>query len=205
MTMAPHYAECILRNALAMGADEALLLSDRAFAGSDTIATAKTLARAIKKGPLPELILCGKKAIDSETGHIGPQLGALLDIPAVTGVLSMSLCGGGEIDLLRAQDGGIVRLRAKMPVLLSLCNGTEMVRNPTITGLRQSRSAGINVLTSSDLGMDAASSGQNASGTETISIRELQFGRRQGEKTEDMTCGVKELARLLTEEGGGGA
>ena len=79
LSMSPMLAEPMLRSALAMGADEAVLVCDRIFAGSDTIATAKTLSAALKALPRQDMIFCGSKAIDSETGHIGAQLAALND------------------------------------------------------------------------------------------------------------------------------
>ena len=82
--MGPPQAESALREALSMGADRAILVSDRAFAGADTLATSYMLSVAIKKIKNYDLILCGRQAIDGETGQVGPQLAEALDLPQAT-------------------------------------------------------------------------------------------------------------------------
>ena len=84
ITMGPPQAEQILRDSLALGVDEVLLLSDPAFAGADTLATSYTLFKAIQKLCEYGLIICGKQAIDGDTAQVGPGIGAFLDIPQVT-------------------------------------------------------------------------------------------------------------------------
>ena len=84
ISMGPAQAEFALREALAMGADEAILLSDRAFAGADTWATSFTLAQGIKKLGNFDLILCGRQAIDGDTAQVGPGIAEHLDLPQVT-------------------------------------------------------------------------------------------------------------------------
>ncbi len=84
ITMGPPKAETALRDALAMGCDRAILLSDRKFGGADTWATAYTLSLAIKKLAPVDLVICGERATDGETGQVGPELAAALDIPLVT-------------------------------------------------------------------------------------------------------------------------
>ena len=83
LTMGPPQAEKALREALAMGADEAFLLTDRAFGGSDTLATSTIIAAAVKKLQ-PDLVLCGRQAIDGDTAQVGPQIAEHLDIPQIT-------------------------------------------------------------------------------------------------------------------------
>ena len=83
LTMGPMQAEKALREALAMGADEAYLLSDRAFAGSDTLATSTIIAAAVKKLGA-DLVLCGRQAIDGDTAQVGPQIAEHLGIPQIT-------------------------------------------------------------------------------------------------------------------------
>lgn len=82
LSMGPSQSEEALREALAAGADEAILLTDPAFAGADTLATSHVLARAISRlKPFPDLVLCGKQTIDSDTGHVGPQIAEELNLP----------------------------------------------------------------------------------------------------------------------------
>lgn len=199
ITMAPQYAEHILRTALAMGADEAVHISDKVFAGADTIATANTLARAIKLLPRQDIILCGKKAIDSETGHIGPQLGALLEMTVITNVLDFDRTEA-SILVRRSQENGTSSYSCPFPALLTVVNGSSMVRAATILGLRRSKSVDIRLLTGAELGLDALSAGKNASGTETIEIKKLQFAHRHGKRETDAAKGAAVLATML---GGG--
>ena len=110
-----------------MGADKAVLISDRRIAGSDTLVTASILAAAIAKLPPQDLILCGKKSIDSETGHVGPQLSVLLSRPIATNVLSFTLVDN-RVEFLRAGDRGQRVYAGSLPCILTVCKGNEMVR-----------------------------------------------------------------------------
>jgi len=197
ITMAPQYADYILRTALAMGADKAVHVSDIAFAGADTIATSHILAKAISMLPPQDLILCGKKALDSETGHIGPQLASKLNIPFAAGALDLSMPEEKVLEFTRAQDGGLVRLRAKSPLLLSVCNGSTMVRSASILGLKKSRTAEIMLVDSASLGISDRRFGQSISGTETTSVKELRFRSRNHRETDDIKRGACELSEII--------
>ena len=189
LTMAPKSGDQILRTALAMGADSAYHISDRAYAGSDTIATAGIISGTIKTLEPFDLILCGRKAIDSETGHIGPQLAQSLGIPLLSGVLSFR-AEDGCIYAVRAQSDGTAEYKCAFPVLLSVINGTGMVRTPTIFGLRRAKSTEIPIV-------DASSVPAVSSGTETVSVTELCFAHRKGERVTDIEQGIEGLVRLL--------
>ncbi len=192
MTMGPDYAEHELRNALAMGADKAILITDRLFAGADTLRTAAILAAAIQKLPAFDLILCGKKSIDSETGHIGPQLATCCGLLAVNNVTEFSLENGG-IRLERTQDDGLVRLWEPTPALLTLCYGTETVRSPGIAGLRRSRNAEILYFHAADLAEETLPD----SGTETIDVKMLGFSERSHDGTETVEEGIRFVMTVL--------
>ncbi len=96
LTMGPPQAEAALREALGYGADAAVLLSDRAFAGADTWATALTLAKAIEKLGGADLIFCGKQAIDGDTAQVGPMLATILDIPYVAWARKLAFGDGAS-------------------------------------------------------------------------------------------------------------
>lgn len=185
MTMGPSSAEDILRDALAMGADEAVLVSDPAFAGSDTVATASVLAAAVRLLPPQQLILCGKKAIDSETGHIGPQMAVLLDMPCIINVTSFS-----TEELTCAQEDGMARYSVDRPAVYTVVNGTSMVRMPTIMGLRRSKKAEIQRF-------DSSSISPFPSGTETLSVTEQHFAHRSAVKETDADAGAAALLKML--------
>ena len=119
-TMGPPQSEEALREALAAGADRAILLTEHAFAGADTLATSHVLARAISKlKPFPDLVLCGMQTIDSDTGHVGPQIAEELGLPQVCGVNEIHL----EEDFLvvkRVSDGFLETLQVNLPALLTV-------------------------------------------------------------------------------------
>ncbi|MFH1479628.1 MAG: electron transfer flavoprotein subunit beta/FixA family protein [Pseudomonadota bacterium] len=120
MSMGPPQSEEALREALAAGADQAILLTDPSFAGADTLATSHVLARAISRlEPFPDLILCGNQTVDSDTGHVGPQIAEELNLPQVCGVHEIH---PEEVSLRvkRRHDSFLDIIRVSMPALLSV-------------------------------------------------------------------------------------
>ncbi|WP_270941025.1 electron transfer flavoprotein subunit beta/FixA family protein [Romboutsia lituseburensis] len=117
LTMGPPQAKNALKEALAMGADRAILLTDRAFAGADTLATSKTIAGAIKNIE-HDLIIAGRQAIDGDTAQVGPQIANHLGIPSITYVEKMEV-KGDTITVNRAFEDGYQVIKAKMPVLVT--------------------------------------------------------------------------------------
>ncbi len=118
LTMGPPQAENALRETMAMGADEAILLSDRAFAGSDTWATATVLAAAIKKIGKYDLILCGLQAIDGDTAQVGPEIAEFLDLPQVTYAKEVTI-SDNTLTVKRMFEDGYFVNEVKMPALLT--------------------------------------------------------------------------------------
>ena len=121
VTMGPPGAREVLDWALALGADEAVLLSDRAFAGADTLATAYTLAEYMRKMVEPDIILCGNQTEDGATGQVAPQIAELLNIPHVTSVSEVSYVD--ESTLIAKQNieyGGYLKVKVKLPALLAV-------------------------------------------------------------------------------------
>ena len=120
LSMGPPQSEEALREALASGADQATLLTDPAFAGADTLATSHVLARAISNLKLfPDLVLCGRQTIDSDTGHVGPQIAEELDLPQVCSVNEIHR-EGDFLVVKRFNEGFLDTLRVTMPVLLTV-------------------------------------------------------------------------------------
>lgn len=115
LTMGPPQAEEALRETLSRGVDEAVLLSDRAFAGSDTWATSTTLAAAVSKLADVDLVICGKQAVDGDTAQVGPEMATLLDIPYATLVRSIEWTSGGDLKVTRQTDEGIEIWRLPSP------------------------------------------------------------------------------------------
>jgi electron transfer flavoprotein beta subunit len=120
LTMGPPQSEEALREALAAGADQAVLITDPRFAGADTLATSHALARAISRlEPFPDLILCGKQSIDSDTGHVGPQIAEELDLPQVCGATEIHL-EEGSLMVKQVSDGFLNTFRVSLPALVTV-------------------------------------------------------------------------------------
>lgn len=120
ITMGPPKAETALRDALAMGCDRAILLSDRRFGGSDTWATAYTLAQCIRKLEPYDLIICGERATDGETGQVGPAIAASLDLPLVTYVSRVIDAGDDFLRLERMVETGREQVSSPLPLLITV-------------------------------------------------------------------------------------
>jgi len=134
ITMGPKNAECILREALAMGADNAVLLCDPKFAGSDTCATSRVLSSVIKeKFPETDLILFGQSAIDGETAQTGPSTAVRLNLPFITRVNEIS-CEGNTITVHQETDTNKSVYKAELPVVLCINNYINKPELPVITG-----------------------------------------------------------------------
>lgn len=141
ISMGPPQAEAVLREALAMGADKAFLLTDRAFAGADTLATSYTLSLAIKKllKGSPEkrnyLVILGAQAIDGDTGQVGPELAEELDIPQITYVQKFEL-KEGKIRVERVfRTEEVVIIETDIPALISVLKEINNPRLPTLSGV----------------------------------------------------------------------
>ncbi len=120
VTMGPPAAAAILRHSLFMGADETILITDRKFAGADTLATSYTLSCAAKKIGKFDVILCGRQAIDGDTAQVGPQLAEKLDIPQLTYVEEVQDVKGGKLRARCQIDGGYEVIETPLPVLLTV-------------------------------------------------------------------------------------
>ncbi|MCG0278272.1 MAG: electron transfer flavoprotein subunit beta/FixA family protein [Thermanaeromonas sp.] len=154
LSMGPPQAEDALLEALAMGVDRAILLTDRAFAGADTAATSYTLAQAIKQlGPY-DLVLTGRQAIDGDTAQVGPQLAELLDIPQVTYVQKIELLSDGTCRLQRALERGYEIVETRLPALFTVIKELNTPRYPSIRGIMRALRQGVTVWTANDVPVD---------------------------------------------------
>jgi electron transfer flavoprotein beta subunit len=131
ISMGPPSAVEVLRDALSRGADHAVLLSDRKFAGADTLATSHVLERAVRKSGDFDLIFCGRQAIDGDTAQTGPQVAEKLKIPQVTFAESIEELNGDDIIIRRTIEGGYEQLRGKLPLLITVTNSAEKPRPPS--------------------------------------------------------------------------
>lgn len=160
--------EQLLRDAIARGADEGVLLSDRRFAGADTLATSYTLSMGIA-GKIPyDLILCGKMAVDGDTAQIGPELAEQLHIPHVTDVCCMIKASEKELIVKKKCDHGYQIIRVMLPALLTVTREINLPRLPSIAGIKASCEKEIPVVNADMLDLDQSRIGLNGSPTQVM-------------------------------------
>ena len=135
ISMGPPQAEEALREALALGADEAILLCDRAFAGSDTWATANVLGAAIKKIGNYDLLLFGRQAIDGDTAQVGPQTAEFLQIPQITYAQKIEL-EGKKVKVERQMEEGYEVIESSLPCLITCLTELNETEYPSLKGIR---------------------------------------------------------------------
>ncbi len=170
VTMGPPQADAALREAISMGVDEAVLVSDRAFAGSDTWATSYTLACAIKKIGKFDIIFCGKQAADGDTAQVGPGVSMHLDIPQVTYVKKIEEVTTEYARVERMTEEGYEVVEAPLPVLFTVVKEINDPRIPSLKGKMRSKSAQIRTLIAKDIDADEKSLGLNGSPTQVVKI-----------------------------------
>jgi electron transfer flavoprotein beta subunit len=170
LTMGPPQAEEALRETLSRGVDEAVLLSDRAFAGSDTWATSTTLAAAVSKLADVDLVICGKQAVDGDTAQVGPEMATLLDIPYATLVRSIEWTSGGDLKVTRQTDEGIEIWRLPLPSLITVLKEVGEPRMPSLRHKMRAKKAQIPVWGADDLGLSPDSVGLCGSYTQVVRV-----------------------------------
>jgi electron transfer flavoprotein beta subunit len=170
ITMGPSQAEAALREAISLGADEAVLLSDRAFAGADTWATAYTLSCAVKKLQQHDLIICGRQTIDGDTGQVGPELAEMLDIPFVAYVSQVEEIKDGYLRVQRMVEEGHEVIETALPAVITVAKEINVPRLPSLRGIMKSKSAKIDTWGINELGVDESTVGLSGSSTQVIKI-----------------------------------
>lgn len=169
ITMGPPQAEVALREALSMGADEAVLLTDRAFAGSDTWATSYTLSMAVRKLGA-RIVICGKQAIDGDTAQVGPEMAEFLDIPHISYVRRIEEVSEDRIRVQRLMDDGYDIVESSLPVLLTVVKELNQPRLPSLKGKMSAKKTEIKKWTASDIGAGGDKTGLQGSPTQVKKI-----------------------------------
>lgn len=168
ITMGPPQAETALKSAIAMGADEGYLVTDRAFAGSDTWATSYTLASAIKTLGKTDLIICGKQAIDGDTAQVGPGVAEMLDIPFVAWVRKVEEISAAAIRVERLMDDGYDIVEMALPGLITVVKEINTPRMASLKGKMRAKSAAIARIDSKTMTVDQARLGLSGSPTQVL-------------------------------------
>ncbi len=171
ITMGPPMAEEVLYEALAVGADRGLLLTDKAFAGADTYATSYTLARTIEQRcPGFDLVLCGCYSSDSETAQVGPQLAEELDVPAAAYVENFEI-KGRTAHMQRVSDNFLEIMEMKLPGLITIMTRSYAPRYPSLDGLADAfEHPPISILSAKDVTLDLNRIGRQGSPTRIINV-----------------------------------
>ena len=170
ITMGPPQAESALREAIALGIDRAVLLSDRVFAGADTWATALTLRNAVRRFKEWNLIIFGKQTLDGDTGQVGPELAHLLNIPFIGYASSVEEIKKNRITVKRLSEDRYETFEIKIPAAISVGKDINLPRVPSLRGKLKAKNEQIPVWTASDIGVEENDAGLAGSFTQVIKI-----------------------------------
>ncbi|MFH1338877.1 MAG: electron transfer flavoprotein subunit beta/FixA family protein [Candidatus Omnitrophota bacterium] len=170
ISMGPPQAEGALREAISMGCDEGILLTDRAFAGSDTWATSFALSCAIKKIGDFDLILCGKQASDGDTAQVGPGISVHLGLPQVTYVKKIEEIADGTARVQRMTEEGYDVIQSPIPALFTVVKEINEPRIPSLRGMMRAKKAEIIRWGAKDIQADSQRIGLAGSPTQVIKI-----------------------------------
>ncbi len=177
LSMGPPKADKAVREAIAMGCDRGVLISDRGFAGSDTWATSYVLAAAIRKLAPFELVVCGERATHGDTGQVGPGIAAFLDLPVATYVSRLRSIADGAATVERLVETGREVLQLRLPAVLTVVKEIGDPRLPTLRGKQRARKTDVPVWGPGDLDVDPAHIGLNGSPTRVVRIHKPTVAR----------------------------
>jgi electron transfer flavoprotein beta subunit len=196
VSMAPRNEVNGLRTALAMGADQAILISDEALAGSDALGTAKVLAAAIARAE-PDLVLTATESSDGYTGTVPEQIAELMGVPSVTFAKSIEVADG-QVKVKRQTEAGYDDVTCPTPCVVSVTAGVVEPRYPSFKGIMAAKSKPVDELTVGDLGIDVSSVGWAGGGQEIIAVEEAP-ARGSGEIIEDEGEAHERIVAFLEE------
>ena len=195
VTMGPPQAEAVLTEAISMGADEGILLTDRAFAGSDTWATSHTIAEAVRKLAKVDAVFCGKQAIDGDTAQTGPGIAASLDWPQVTFVGRVREMTAGHVICERYVENGVQVLKTLLPAVLTVLKDANVPRIPSLRGKMKARTFKPVLWGAADLNLAPEETGFSGSPTKVVTTATPEA--RHGGRVHRGTPG--ELAAIMAD------
>jgi len=170
MTMGPPKAAEVLREVISLGADDAILLTDRAFAGSDTWATSLTLAEGIRGVGAVDLVICGKQAVDGDTAQVGPELADRLGWPFIAYVRKIEEIREGYIRAERMMEFGYEVVESSLPAVISVVKEINEPRLPSLKGKMRAKKHDIREWGAADLGLEGDNIGLAGSPTQVIKV-----------------------------------
>ena len=204
ITMGLPKATDILRDAMFRGADDVVLLTDRALGGADTLATSYALSMAIRKIGMPDIILCGRQAIDGDTAQVGPQVAQKLGIHQVTYVESIEkVCPEcGKTLVMRRIDGGIEKVEAPLPCLLTITGSAEECRPQNAKRVmiyKKDKNLPLTQWSASDIEADLEQCGLAGSPTKVKAVQNIVFKAKESKRLTGSDGDVESLIHELLE------
>ncbi|NQT59934.1 MAG: electron transfer flavoprotein subunit beta/FixA family protein [Bacteroidetes bacterium] len=205
ITMGPLSAERVLREAVAMGCDEAVHLSDRKFGGADTWATSYTLAQGILKIGSYDLIITGERATDGDTGQVGPGIAAWLNIPLATYVSKIDSITEKRMEVERLIEEGYQSVRITLPAVMTVVKEAASPRLPTLKGKKRAKQLVIPLYGYEDIAADPKKIGLKGSPTRVVKIEIPKVTRTcrsvAAHDDEGVKAAVDELMAYLSTRG----
>lgn len=195
ISMGPPQAEVSLKEAISLGADDAILITDRGFAGSDTWATSYALSMAIRKIAIYDIIICGKQASDGDTAQVGPGISTQLGIPQVAYVKKIESINNSKAKLERMTEEGYDVIGAPLPCLITVVKEINEPRLPSLKGKMRAKSAKITIWTAKDIDCDPKNIGLEGSPTKVVKI----FNPPRREKGEVLAGETREVVDKLVD------
>ena len=199
VSMGPQNAEKALREALALGCDDAVLLSDKGFRGADTWSTSYTISQAIRKIGTYDLIICGERATDGETGQVGPGIAAFLELPLVTYVRKIFDVEENSTYLERLVEGGVEINHSELPLLITVVKEIANPRLPTLRGMIKAKKMSIPVWGPSEIEANPNFIGLKGSPTRVVKITKPKIIRKGNVKIGRTTQELEEIADDLVQ------
>ena len=196
LSMAPPFAKTTIREGLAMGADRAVLLSDRVFAGSDSLGTAEILAAGCRWIGDFDIVLCGDMSIDGSTAQVCSQLAEMLNLPNVMHVIGLEESAGNNLIITQKIENGYVKLASGFPVVLSVRKELNKPRYIPFTGILAAESKEIAMLSNKDLCVNPERVGLAGSPTKMAGLEVRKFER----KKEKLEGTVDDIVEKLVEK-----
>jgi electron transfer flavoprotein beta subunit len=189
-----------IKQALAIGADEAVLLIDPVFANSDTFGTAKALAKAIEKIGEYDLILCGEGSTDNYSGQMGPRLAEILDLPQITYVRELEI-EGGKIKAVRNMEESFEVVETELPALVTVADEINQPRLASLRDILKAARKPVQEWTVADLGLSEDDAGAKGAVMEMVSNLAPEQERKQVVFEGDLDEVTENLVNALTKEG----
>lgn len=201
ISMGPLSAEYAIKEAISMGCDEGVLLTDRRYAGADTLATAYTLSQLLK-GKEFDLIFAGERATDGETGQVGPMVATLLGIPVLTYVNKIIEITKSAIKVQRAIEGGNEVIQTTLPSLITVVKEINDPRLPNLENKLRAKKSKIHTIINEELKIEEEKIGLKGSPTRVVKVFYPKISR-QGEKITIKTPqeAVSKIKNFIKEKG----